>query len=84
VSLLEKLLEKKDLSAYLRLRLARLKEDSRAMNKYPEKDRELIRERIEGRIRELDRLKGLLDANYIKADCKKMWRHFDGEKRREQ
>lgn len=87
MSLLDKLVEKKDIDAYCRLRAARLKEDAANIKKYPEQKRELIRERIRGRVEELDKLRGMLTEagiKGIKKECKLLWKHFEYVKNKQE
>lgn len=80
MSLLNKLIEKKDLIAYLRLRTRRLKEELKEIKKYPEQKRELIQRGLQGRIRELNKIGGLITSKKLKITSKKYWKHFDTKK----
>jgi len=61
MTILDKLLEKKDILAYINFRILRLKDDLDAiMKSTPEKERELIKERFNGRILELEELKNVI------------------------
>ena len=77
MTLLDKLLEKKDLDTYLRLRISRLKQEIKErINRYPEKQRSEIIKTTEARIKELSKLGDALRSNTIKNKCKQMWKHF--------
>lgn len=78
--MLEKLIEIKELKAYIDLRVRRLKEELSNINKYPEKKRNSVIERIRGRITEINRLKGMICQSKVKSECKKMWKHQQYEK----
>ncbi len=61
MAILDKLLEKKDVLAYIDFRILRLKDDlDVVMKSTQEKDRELIKERFNGRILELEELKNVM------------------------
>jgi len=78
MSLLDKLVEKKDLDVYLRLRIRRLRQEiTERLHKYPEKDRAALVKHFNSKIKELSKLHGALTNNKIKTDCKKMWKHFN-------
>lgn len=82
MSILDKLIEKKDLKVYCQLRIRRFKESLERIKDYPEPRRELLRQRYLGRIRELEHLQGRLgDPKQLKIDCKNLWRHFDLRKK---
>lgn len=75
MSILEKLLEKKDLDIYLVTRWNALKRMADAeIRKAPVKNRQLVRGRFEGRMLELKMLRKLLKQNLIKDVAKKNWR----------
>ncbi len=81
MTILNNLMEKKDILLYLRFRIRRLNQERRERIKnYPEKDRERISKLLEVRIKELDRLLQRISENKLKEDCKEMWRHFEGKK----
>ncbi len=78
MSLLDKLIEKKDLDSYLRLRIRRLKQEAtERIGRYPEKDRATVVKMLDARIKELSKLGDAMRANTIKEKCKRMWRHFN-------
>jgi len=61
MTILDKLLEKKDVLAYINFRILHLKDDLDAvLNSTSLKDRELIKERFNGRILELEELKNVI------------------------
>ena len=70
--ILDKLLEKKDVIAYIDLRIDKLNSDF-DVRKYPPKEREMQRQRITGRCRELKRLKKLISQDSLKDASKKMF-----------
>ncbi len=55
--ILDKLIEKKDLSAYISFRIEQLSYDLQTYKELPEKKRELFRQRTIGRIKELTQLR---------------------------
>ena len=62
MAILDKLLEKKDVLAYIDFRILHLKDDLDAvLNSTSLKDRELIKERFNGRILELEELKYIVN-----------------------
>ena len=80
MSILDKLMEKKDLDIYINLRIDYLNstKTDEIMNR-PEKERGLIQERFDGRIRELHKLKTLLAQNKIKDMGKEYFRFINKE-----
>jgi len=61
MTILDKLLEKKDVLAYIDFRIIRLKDDlDVVINSTHDKDRGLIKERFNGRILELEELKNVI------------------------
>lgn len=73
--ILEKLMEKKDLDAYINLRIEYLKSIERGvLEDLPEKERGFIQERFVGRINELEKLLLILRENKIK-DMSKQYFH---------
>ena len=81
MTILDKLMEKKDLSTYIDFRIGYLNsiKTDEIMNR-PEKERGLIQERFKGRIIELEKLKTLLSQNKIKDMGKEYFRHINEEK----
>ena len=78
MSLLEQLLEKKDLDTYLRLRIRRLKQEiTERLTNYPEKERSKVIATTRARIKELSKLWNALRSNNIRNKSKQMWRHFN-------
>ena len=80
MAILDKLMEKKDLDAYINLRLEFIdfiigKEISRL----PEKERELVRQRFVGRKVELRKLLILLKEDKIKDMSKKYFQNINAE-----
>jgi len=61
MTILDKLLEKKDVLTYIDFRIIRLKDDlDVVINLTHDKDRELIKEHFNGRILELEELKNVI------------------------
>jgi len=80
MAILDKLMEKKDLDAYINLRLEFI--DSvmhKEVAKLPEKERELIRQRFVGRKIELRKLLRLLKEDKIKDMSKKYFQKINTE-----
>lgn len=78
--ILDKLMEKKDLDAYINLRLEFI--DSiieKEVSKLPEKERELIRQRFVGRKVELKKLLRLSKEDKIKDMSKEYFRKINTE-----
>ena len=71
--ILDKLLEKKDVIAYIDLRIKKLNADF-DIEKYPPKERETQRQRLGGRCRELKHLKKLIERGCLKDASKEMYR----------
>lgn len=76
MTILDKLLEKKDLLNYIGLRIQTLRTDFDVM-KYPEAERELQNQRLNGRLRELKKLKTVILRGELKDVSKRMWRDID-------
>lgn len=73
--ILDKLLEKKDLTIYIDMRIAILSVTrSKLMKTIPEKERAMLSERFNGRILELCKMKEVIAMNTIKEVCKRYWR----------
>lgn len=71
MSLLDKLLEKKDVELYLKLRAGFLKKiKHREVMKNPEDRREMIRQRFDGRIEELHTMLNVVKEGKIKDKSK--------------
>lgn len=70
--ILDKLIEKKDLEVYIKLRLKMCKYWLEHIKMFPVKERGFIQERLHGRMRELDML--LKNINTIKKEGKNLWR----------
>ena len=80
MAILDKLMEKKDLDAYINLRLEFI--DSvmhKEIARLPEKERELIRQRFVGRKVELRKLLRLLKEDKIKDMSKKYFQKINVE-----
>ena len=75
--ILDKLLEKKDIVAYLELRRDFLRSTlTTEIPKIKPEDREAIKERIEGRISELDLTIIAIEKNTLKDDSKYCYRQL--------
>lgn len=71
MTILDKLLEKKDVLAYIDFRILSLKNDLKILTEStPEKNRELIEERFNGRIMELEELKNIAHRGFVKLKTK--------------
>lgn len=71
MTILDKLLEKKDVLAYIDFRILRLKDDLNVViNSTPDKNRELIKERFNGRILELEELKTIIHQGTVSLKFK--------------
>jgi hypothetical protein len=78
MSILDKLMEKKDLAAYIDLRIDYLNvTKTEVIMRQPEKKRGLIQKRFEGRIDELEKLKILLCQNKIKDMGKEYFKQMN-------
>jgi len=80
MTILDKLMEKKDLDAYINLRLEFI--DSiikKELSKLPENERELIRQRFVGRKVELKKLLRLLNEDKIKDMSKNYFQKINTE-----
>ncbi len=80
MAILDKLMEKKDLDAYINLRLEFI--DSiieQEISRLPEKEREFIRQRFVGRKLELRKLLRLLNEDKIKDMSKKYFQKINTE-----
>jgi len=72
--ILDKLMEKKDLKIYIRARTAEVRRIKREqIVKLPPKDREQFRQRMIGRLMELDRLNNLLAQDNLKKSSLELW-----------
>lgn len=69
--ILDKLLEKKDVLAYIEFRIKFLQ--NQGITKYPEADRGFISERFRGRILELSKLKDVINRDVVKERGKMYW-----------
>jgi len=78
---LEKLIEKKDLLIYIDERSTMLADAMQAaIHSEDRKDREVIRQKFRGRIRELRELKSVISQGKLKDKCKEyMKKNRDGE-----
>lgn len=80
MTILDKLMEKKDLDAYINLRIELLNSiESEELKNLPEKERGFVQERFTGRKTELKKLLTLLKEDKIKDMSKKYFREINGE-----
>ncbi len=78
MSILDKLMEKKDLDAYLNLRIEFLNNiETEELTKLPEKERGFVQERFVGRKTELKKLLTLLKEDKIKDMSKQYFRDIN-------
>jgi hypothetical protein len=71
MSILDKLMEKKDLKTYIEFRMKFLEQEREAeILKQPESERGFVQERFYGRMLELQKLKDVLEKDLIKHDAK--------------
>ena len=76
MSILDLLMEKKDIYIYIDCRIAYLEYRKLIEIKHQKpKKRELINERFNGRIRELKLLKKLIKSGLMKYESKKLWKY---------
>ena len=74
MTILDKLVEKKEIYCYVKARKAFLIRGARAeILKQEPKKRELLKQRINGRLRELERLESALRRNELKKMAIKDW-----------
>lgn len=77
--ILDKLVEKKDIILYINFRMEKLSKEF-DINKYPIKERESQVERLNGRIKELKKLKDVINRNELKTKSKSMYRRINRAK----
>jgi len=77
MDLLDKIIETKDLKIYLDLRCRRLREHARNIKTEKPANRQKLIDKYHVRIKELERLKKLINNKTLKRDCKQMWKHFN-------
>lgn len=76
--ILAQLLEKKDVLIYIDVRSAHLRRKD--ITEYPEQQREMIAERLKGRLKELEMLKSLINSGRLKDADKQYWQeNFENE-----
>lgn len=81
MSILDKLIERKDLLAYISKRKERLElEKKKEMKEQPKEKREFIRQRFNGRIQELKKLKEIVHNHKIKSKSKETTRYINNIK----
>lgn len=81
MTILDKLMEKKDLKAYIAFRIEFLEHERESeMMKLPESERGFFRERFIGRIFELKKLKDVLEEDQIKIRSKQYFRKTNNKK----
>lgn len=80
MTILDKLIEKKDLAAYIDFRIEYIESvKNKELMKLPEKERGFIQERFKGRTLELVKLKNLLFQNKIKDVGKDYFKKINRE-----
>lgn len=80
MTILDKLMEKKDLDAYINLRIEFLNAiESEELEKLPEKERGFVQERFKGRKIELKQLLTLLKEDKIKDMSKRYFQKINTE-----
>jgi hypothetical protein len=72
MTILDKLIEKKDIIVYIDTRIAHL--SAIDIMKFPPRQRGLIQERRKGQIKELTKLKDIISRNNLKPMGKIYWR----------
>lgn len=79
--ILDQLLEKKDVLAYVHARTLDLLIQQSKIDKLPESKRELTKQKLAGRIAELDHLRIVVASGRLKNQSKHHWKnvHRDGE-----
>ncbi len=75
MTILDKLIEKKDLMTYINVRIEHLSKDMRkTILSTPKEDREKVKQRMVGRIKELKVLKDCVHRNDVKEMSKHYWK----------
>jgi hypothetical protein len=74
MTILDKLMEKKDLIVYIDLRKKILLKILKEIKKFPEADRNTIKIKNEVKIQELEKIKNLILNNELKEECKFYYR----------
>jgi len=78
MSILDKLMEKKDLRAYIEFRIPHLEDEKRKIpDRLEPQKREPAIKQIEGRIKELKHLRELLEEDRIKEASKMHWEDIE-------
>lgn len=67
--ILDQLIEKKDLLAYIEFRIKYLLQEEKVEN-YPEKEREFYRKKLQGRVNELKKLRAVVSRGNLKKSSK--------------
>jgi len=81
MTILDKLMEKKDLRAYIIYRIKFLEQERESeILKTPESERGFLQERFQGRIIELKKLKEVLEKDLIKNHSKLYYRKINERK----
>lgn len=80
MGILDELVEKKDVNAYIAVRIDHLQHQMyKNIKKAKEEDREKIRIKTYGRIEELRYLKKIINSGDIKAESKNLWKRNERE-----
>ena len=80
MSILDKLLEKKDIFAYVEARTQDLLIQQTKIDRLPEHKRELTKQKLAGRIAELDHLRIVVASGRLKDQSKHHWRNVHKER----
>lgn len=80
MTILDKLMEKKDLRIYVDLRIKQLLLHIKNINDYNESAREGLKQRFSAKIDEMQRLKEILERDSLKQDCKIIYNHVENKK----
>jgi len=72
--LLEQLMETKDLEIYIDMRIKHLLRTEKNIKQFPEYQRECIKERMKGRIKELEQLRQVISFKRLKEADKRYWK----------
>ena len=73
MSILDKLVERKDILIYIGLRIEMLKRDKKYVKDLPEETRQKAIVKLNGRIKELERMKQVIHEHKEKELSKKYW-----------
>jgi hypothetical protein len=80
MSILDQLVEKKDIFAYIEARTQDLLIQQTKIDSLPEYKREFVKQKLAGRIAELDHLRIVLSSGRLKDQAKHHWRNVHVER----